>query len=636
MDEGRKTRGDGRRMKSNRVSSIEHRASRSTLFTIRSTLYAIRYFLLVGLLLFFLPTSLGAEESAKEKPLSTELPIIVVKGEDRSYLEITRARTLSLMQHRGEKSSLLPAFEAGLAEKIYYHFLFFPGLEIEKLPPLEKPSVKEKKEIYPAALLEPRFKKPLISYYIPSRSKKIFFMQHRGEKRPAQPLIQLPLGEKISYPTPKEKSALPYLHISASAGDHNSLAYQLDYGKEKEKMMYFLFLGKVSSSEGVRHKGSSLAKNEDWLNGEFIWNSSEKRRKLFNLEGYQKKISLPGGKERNKNKLGLKGDFTFELQEDKIFRASAWLEKTELIGPEPEYHQDITSGIQIELEKPDISLQGGAKAEYSSYAPNQIHLWVRNEAIAFKRIKNLTGQLEIGIKQIGERGSQIIPHLKLLYRIGPKKEFQVVVEKKFYSLGLADLYLFRDYVEVNQDPDFNKIVDTWDCKGEFKYKFSPQLDISLEGFFKTGQDIIWNWDDIKSLVKPENRSINSWGVQLNLRHFGKTFEKGFSWVLQTAENAEDPNKVIPYYPPSIIDIWLRWKKNTWKAEAKAWVVGERYYKEGIEDKLPSGWRGIFKISKTMGKNKELFIQLELNDYQLWKDYSLPKEKLSLGIKYNLY
>lgn len=158
---------------------------------------AIRYFLLVGLFLLFLSSSLSAEEPVKEKPLSTELPIIVVKGKDRSYLEITRARTFPLMEHRERKSSVQSPFEVELAEKTYYHSLFFPGLEkeIEKLPPLVKPFIEERKEIYPIALLEPRLEKPLISYYTPwkyTRTKKGSLMQHRGEKRLTQPLIQLP------------------------------------------------------------------------------------------------------------------------------------------------------------------------------------------------------------------------------------------------------------------------------------------------------------------------------------------------------------------------------------------------------------------------------------------------------------
>ncbi len=211
------------------------------------------------------------------------------------------------------------------------------------------------------------------------------------------------------------------------------------------------------------------------------------------------------------------------------------------------------------------------------------------------------------------------------------------MEKEFYPLKFADLYLFRDYVEVNENPDFNKIVNTWNYEGKFKYKLSPQIDFSLEGFFKTGQDIIWNWDGIRSLVKPENRSINSWGGKLNLRfHFSETFEQGFSYTYQKTENAQDPNKVIPYSPQSIVDIWLRWEKDSWRVETKTQFVGERYYEERTEDKLSPGLREILKISKTMGKNMDLYIQLELNDYQLWKDYSLPREKFSLGIKFNLY
>ncbi|GAI59018.1 unnamed protein product, partial [marine sediment metagenome] len=60
------------------------------------------------------------------------------------------------------------------------------------------------------------------------------------------------------------------------------------------------------------------------------------------------------------------------------------------------------------------------------------------------------------------------------------------------------------------------------------------------------------------------------------------------------------------------------------------------YEETSEEKLDSGWIERFKISREIGKAIELFAQLELNDYDLWKNYPLDREKISLGLKAKLY
>ncbi|TET85203.1 hypothetical protein E3J32_02035, partial [Candidatus Aerophobetes bacterium] len=86
-------------------------------------------FVLVALFFLSLSNLVGAEEPAKEKPLPTELPIVVVKGTDRSYLEVMRTRTLSFMPIRGEKSMIDYFLQVTLGKKTYSHFLSFPGLE---------------------------------------------------------------------------------------------------------------------------------------------------------------------------------------------------------------------------------------------------------------------------------------------------------------------------------------------------------------------------------------------------------------------------------------------------------------------------------------------------------------------------
>jgi len=599
---------------------------------------------LVGSLLFLsLSNLVSAEEpvSVKEKPLTTELPIVVIKGTDRSYLEVMRAKTPSLMPSRGEKILIHPFFEATLGKKTYFHSLTFPGLEkkVEELP-FSRIYPEERKEISPIALLEPRLLRPFTSY-VPvkyARTKEISLMPSRGEKTLTETFIQFPFNEKTYYPSVKEESPLPYLYISTSLAAYNNFDYSLNYGRKRDKMIHLFTLGRYSAPQWstYRKNGSSpLAKEKDWLSTKLIWNSSEKRNALFNLQGYQERINLPDGRERNKNRVSLEGKLNFRFQESNIFKVSTWVEKAEMGNYNVNY-QDVTPGLQVELETPQIPLNTGIKAENSSYADkSQFHLWIKDEAVVFKSLKGLTLGLEVGIKKIEGATSEILPRLKLVQQFTPEIKLQLAAQKRFYLPQFADLYLSRDYVEINKELD--KMVKLWNYETQLKYELSPLADLCLRGFFDKGEDVIWNWDSINSLIKPEIRYMHSWGGQFNLRlHFGETFEQGVSYTYQKAENLQDSSKVIPHYPQNMADIWLRWTGGGWEIEVGGELIEERYYNENIKDKLPRGWKERFKISRTIGKDIEFFVQLALNDYYLWKDYTPPREKLSFGLKVKLY
>lgn len=602
-------------------------------------------FVLMGLLFLSLSNLVGAEEPAKERPLLTELPIVVVKGTDRSYLEVIRPRTLSLMPIRGEKSMIGYFLEASLGKKTYSQFLSFPGLERRVEERVKEGLLEEMREIPPIALIEPRLFRPSASYaparYITTRVKALSLMSIRGKKSLTEAFVQLPLRERAYRPLSKEESPLPYLYISASLAAEDNFSYRLDYGRKKDKMIHFLSLGRYSAPRSIVYEkdGSplaKLAKDEDWLNTRFIWNFSENRNALLSINGYQKKIDLLEKKERKKNKVGLAGELTFKLRGDNIFKISGGAESTE-VQDEGVSYQDINPAAQLELEIPQIPLNVGIRAENSSYADkSQFHLWVKDETIVFKSIKGLSLGLEVGLKRIEGVTSEVLPRLKLTEQFNPKLQFQIEAEKKFYLAKFDDLYLSRDYIEINEG--LEKMVKLWNYQAQLKYELSSLADLSLGGFFNRGEDIIWNWDSANSLAKPEIRDMSSWGVKLDLLlHVAETFEQGISYSYQKAENLDDPGKVIPHYPQNVIDIWLRWSGGGWKIEMEAEFIDKRYYEENTDDQIPTGWKERFEISRTIGENLEFFIEFMLNsNYYLWKDYTPPREKLYFGLKGRLY
>ncbi len=605
-------------------------------------------FVLVVLSFLSLSNLVGAEEPAKEKTLPTELPVVVVRGTDRSYLEVMRTKTLSSMPIQGEKSVIDYFLQVALGKKTYSHFLSFPGLERrveervkERLPSVDG-FIEEREEISPIVLLEPRLSRLSVSYtparYITTRVKAFPLMPIRGEKSLSEAFVQFPPRERAYRPLSKEESPLPYLYISASLAADDNFDYRLDYGRKKENMIHFLSLGRSSAPQWTTYEkdGSVLGKDEDWLNTRFIWDFAENKNALFSINGYQKKMDFLAEKERKKNRIGLAGELTLKLQGDNIFKVSGWAQSTK-VEDEGVSYQDFNPGAQLELEIPQVPLNVGIRAENSSYAnKSQFHLWIKDEAIVFRSIKGLSLGLEVGIKKIEGVTSEVLPHLKLTEQFNPKLELQIKAEKKSYLPKFDDLYLYRDYIEVNQELD--KMVKLWNYEAQLKYELSSIADLSLRGFYNRGDDVIWNWDVANSLAKPEIRNMSSWGTNLDLLlHVGETLEQGISYTYQKAENLDDPGKVIPHYPQNIVDIWLIWSTGGWKINMEAKFTDKRYYEENIDAQIPDGWRHRFEISRMIGENLEFFIEFLLNDdYYLWKDYKPSVRKLYFGLKGKLY
>jgi len=515
----------------------------------------------------------------------------------------------------------------------------------ERLPSAEgfiEGFMEERKEISPIVLLEPRLSRLSVSYtparYITTRVKALSFMPIRGEKSLTEVFVQFPPRERAYRPLSKEESPLPYLYISASLAAYDNFNYRLDYGRKKDKMIHFLSLGRYSAPQWITYEkdGSALGKDEDWLNTRFIWDFGQNKNALLSINGYQKKMDLPEEKERKKDKVGLAGKLTFSLQGGNIFKITGWAENTE-VEDEGVSYQDFDPGAQLELEIPQVPLNVGIRAENSSYAgKSQFHLWIKDEAIVFKIIKGLSLGLEVGIKKVEGVTSEVLPRLKLTEQFNPKLRLQVEAEREFYLPEFDDLYLSRDYIDVNEELD--KMVKLWNYEAQLKYELSSVADLSLGGFYNRGEDIIWNWDSANSLVRPEIRNMSSWGAKLDLLlHVGETLEQGISYTYQKAENLDDPGKVIPHYPQNVVDIWLIWSTGGWKINMGSEFIDKRYYEENIDDEIPDGWKYRFEISRMIGENLEVFIEFLLNNnYYLWKDYKPSAQTLYFGLKGKLY
>jgi len=211
------------------------------------------YFLLAFLSVLLLTPVFAVAQEESEESL-TELPTIIVKGEDRSYLQIERPKQIYYMSYKGEKERNKVPYKIGL-----------PPLEkLEIGPPAPVPSVEV--ELFPVKKPEEipagRFALPSLSQnYItaerlslPSiRAKEKFFLPEKvGKKEIIRPPLQITLRKEIyvvsvgpSFPTKEERltaaaqkrkiptSPLPYFTLSQRYIEEERTSLLEEQEKEK-------------------------------------------------------------------------------------------------------------------------------------------------------------------------------------------------------------------------------------------------------------------------------------------------------------------------------------------------------------------------------------------------------------------
>ncbi len=563
----------------------------------------------IGLAMFLL--GLCTAVWGQEGQLPTELPIVVVKGRDRSYLKIIRPKILARMGHRGKKELFSPPHQVW-GEKSYYR-PSMPALEIEPPPP--------------------SFSTPLVQYVPPGYPIKVpsTMVARRKEKLPSPKEFQL---LERAFPTPKEESPFPYLHFSASAGSHNNYGYSLDYGRKWEKTAWIFNLGRSFSPHRIEHGEKELDRDEDRATVEFIRDSREDRKISLGLGGHQRKLDLPDGTERTKNKLDASGEWKIKGERNN-FRIQGWVERTGIKSQDNVEYEDTSMGTGISLQMLKSPLVGGLEGETStSSGRTQAYLYLAGNNVTLKDIRGLMLNIEVGLKDIGDWGTEFLPQFELTSQINPRLKIRLNAQKEFRLARFSDLYFSQDYVIINEDlPPLRP----WGFGGGFTYSPTKIWDVSLEGFLNRGDNLIWNWDTTSSLMRPLIRDILLKGGRLSwVLHLGGIFEQELAYVYQEVNNQEDPEKPVPGYPESSGELWLRWKPGSWLIEAGGKIEGERYYEENSEDVLPFGYKGKIKLARKIGKGGEWWIELELNDYSPWKNLLLPDQKVCMGIHIPLF
>ena len=453
----------------------------------------------------------------------------------------------------------------------------------------------------------------------------------RGAKLP---LPKEPQLLERAFPTSEKESAFPYLHFSAWAGSYNNYGYQLDYGRKWQKTAWIFNLGRDFSPHRVEYQEEELGRDEDRATVEFIRDSDEDRRILLDLGGHQKKLDLPDGTQRAKNRIGIGGEWKTRGERTN-FRIQGWAERTRIEDEENVEYGDVAMGTRICLQMLRSPLMGGIEGETSTSSDRtQTYLFLAGNNVALKDIKGLTLNIEAGLKDIGGWGTEVLPQFELTYQMTPRLKTQLKGQREFRLARFSDLYFSEDYVTIVEDLPPLK---TWGFGGGFTYSTTQTWDVSLEGFLNRGDDLVWNWDTTSSLMRPLIRDILLKGGKLSwVLHLNDIFEQELAYLYQEVRNEGDPEKLVPGYPESCGELWLRWKPGNWLIQAGGEIEGERYYEESTEEMLPFGYKAKIKVARKIGEGGECWIELELNDYSPWKNLSLPGQKVSAGIHIPLF
>jgi len=455
-----------------------------------------------------------------------------------------------------------------------------------------------------------------------------------SEKELSFPSPQVSLGEKV-FPISKEKSLLPYLHLYTYFTTRKNFSYQLNYGRSMKESGYLISFHRDYFPFQIKYKEEILDKDTDGMMIESYWDLSRKKKNYLGLETSREKIGLTGQEKINKEKFKIKGG-----QRSDTFRMEGEIGNLR-VGYRDEKKEGISLKAQTELRIKETSLSIGLNfngESLNSNSYNETHLWLRGEGITFSGGKNLILTTRAGIKWVENQEAEFPPYLKILYLINPQMRIQLIGERIFSLPRFEELYLENDYTRVNAGEEFLSTPrDYWNYRINWNYEIPSRMNIYLEVFRKEGNDIIWSQEDL--LTEPLNRKILLQGGKVKFWHcFNDNFQQEIIFTYYTDRKIEDTevSKIIPGYPRSKGELWLKWKNDDWKIEVGGEVIGERYYREDTMKTLPAGWKEKLRVSKNLGKDVEFSVEWQRNNYELLKDYFLPSEKIILELKARLF
>ncbi len=589
------------------------------------------------------------EIKTKSLPSPTLAKIYISEEEFLLKTPIGKEKGVFFIQRFLETKKLMiePPLYAKLPEKKEAQF-FFPKLSLK--PPQLAPLSPHKEVPVQFQLAFPLYAERTYIEYTPVgvEERKIPFEREfilrevKGKEKFPEISFKAPHISKIYHPEKIQTTEYPYLHFSFGLSEDRSFEYKLDYGREKEKARYLLNLEREYSSQWVIHQSGFLGKEEDILQGNINWGALGTNESYINLSGNQKKLELPNAGEESDTRLSLNiGQLgAFNLWDWNI-KGKNFVRREKNTGDGDWdilnygvflalHSKKIPFVLEGEVEWQDIESRDGAlgKSDYQVFLGGK-------SAHPFSLGKNLSLDAELGIKGVGEERTQAVGSLKLDWYM--KKHWRLVVEgkRKFYLPDTSELYLSRDYSQINPELD---PVEMTGFGLNINYENNPWVKASLSGFFENGEDVVWLYSDgLMPSVSPQiiRLSRQVWRIKSSWHVLPVvSVELSHAWV--NTENEQEKSKVVPYEPENFGELALKLETDTWYLRVGQEWLGKRYSTFEKQSLLPSSTRTKLKIAYKR-KNWEAFFEAESNnDYFLSEDLKFPNNKFILGIKFKLF
>jgi len=615
-------------------------------------------FLFVSALIF---VSLPAASQPKAEEPLTRLPTIIVKGEDRSYLQIKRPPQIYYMPYRGEKRRTqiprkfeLPPREEFKAElslpEVIPKTFAVTEVKLKKIPPLPfsfHPPSEDYRGLERPALPEVRLKEKFFAP-LTIRAFEVVEVPEEGKTLIHPPLKPASI-ERVYFPEKIQKSEYPFLFLLVDLNDKNGFNYELDYGRSKESERYLLTMKRESSPEYASYQGNTLFREIDLISGGVSWGELGASETQIFLQGKQKILALPDPGNGKRKDICIYASGKTSIF--KGWKIGIWGEKStrEDENTEEKKYDDFSYGVNLAVqpEKFPLVVEGNINWDNLRQISPAEESQNRSEAgLELRSLHPLSlGQnfsldsAKIGVKGIKDKQAQMVGSLKLHWYGKEGLEAAFNVKKNFYLPSFATTYIPKDYSQVNLQLD---AVNMTEYSLEAGYSRSKSIHISLKLFSQRGTDVMWIYTDSpEPRLYPQTVALSREGLTINGRWEitpSIIFEPSYTW--KNVRNEQNPDKVIPHEPQSLLQAvltlyLLKRETDSLSFEAEGEWLGESFYTTDPADTLDPNSRVRLKLTYRR-KEWEASLGIENSNWFLSRDYKLPETKLSFGVKFKLF
>jgi len=435
--------------------------------------------------------------------------------------------------------------------------------------------------------------------------------------------------------------------FSASYGSFNTQQYNLRHGGNLDKLHYYFTLDR-RSSDGHR-ENSSYSGNA--FTGKVIYDLSERfqasfQGKYFDGKKYEAgSIDVPLTDFWNDYERGAV-DFSLSGKRDKdevflkLYRnfghhrfSDGWHSRDYITGGVIRYTTRRIANNEMTLGT-DFRILGGKSYNWpkGEWDKKEVAVFIQDEHVLWRRFILSAG---VRLHKDSLYGSEICPHVGLVYQLGEKTSLRGTINKGFCSPQLNELYMFPA-----ANPEL-KPERVWNYEIGFKQKIARWLTLDGTFYQMKGSGLIETRPNVSP--PPGFKFINTGeftfkGAEFSLR---ADFNPNLSGLL--FYTYLDPGEKTRGRPGQKLDFSLRLREKSFYVSLQAQYVTDYFASDFSANPLPSYFLLNSRLIVNISSALELFLDINNifdKDYRIYVDlpgiadgvYPMPGRNLNFGIK----